>query len=96
MLLPASFSLAPLVEQINSGYKDTESLVVTVASIVEPFLSLQHRESISQVGILVNLLHIFLLLCTETMHKPLILASDFSQEKPQMIPGAKIDIMVEV
>ncbi|KAE9452563.1 hypothetical protein C3L33_15536, partial [Rhododendron williamsianum] len=65
MLLPASFSLAPLVEQINSGYKDTQSLVVTVASIVEPFLSLQHRESISQ-------------------------------EKPQMIPGAKIDIMVEI
>ncbi|KAF7149964.1 hypothetical protein RHSIM_Rhsim02G0132600 [Rhododendron simsii] len=65
MLLPASFSLAPAVEQINSGYKDTQSLVVTVASIVEPFLSLQHRESISL-------------------------------EKPQMIPGAKIDIMVEI
>lgn len=72
-LLPASFSLAPAVEQINSGYKDTQSLVVTVASIVEPFLSLQHRESISQVGILVSLLHLVLLRCTETMHEPLIL-----------------------
>ncbi|KAH7857372.1 hypothetical protein Vadar_011929 [Vaccinium darrowii] len=64
ILLPASFSVAPSVLQIDGGYKDPQSLVVTVASIVGPFLSLEQRESMSQ-------------------------------EKPQMIPGVKVEIMVE-
>ncbi|XP_057471812.1 glyoxysomal processing protease, glyoxysomal isoform X1 [Actinidia eriantha] len=42
----------------------SSALVVTVASIVEPFLSLQHRENMSQ-------------------------------HKPELIPGAQIDIVVE-
>ena len=50
ILLPGSSA-----NQINGG-KDAQwlpgsALVVTVASIVEPFLSLQHRENMSQVGL---------------------------------------------
>lgn len=67
ILLPASFSVAPSVLQIDGSYKDTQSLVVTVASIVGPFLSLEQRESMSQVGILENSLFIFLLLCAVTI-----------------------------
>uniref|UniRef100_A0A5B7BU36 Putative glyoxysomal processing protease, glyoxysomal n=1 Tax=Davidia involucrata TaxID=16924 RepID=A0A5B7BU36_DAVIN len=52
MLLPGSLYVAPLAKQFPSD-NDTQSLlssalVVTVASIVEPFLLLQHRENSSQ------------------------------------------------
>ncbi|KAL6992533.1 hypothetical protein U1Q18_010643, partial [Sarracenia purpurea var. burkii] len=68
ILLPGSFSVYPSAKQINGG-KDRGSqpgsaLVVTVASIIEPFLPQQHRENMSQ-------------------------------DKPELIPGVQIDIMVE-
>ncbi|KAA8515230.1 hypothetical protein F0562_018540 [Nyssa sinensis] len=52
MLLPGSFSVAPIAKQFRSE-NETQSLlscalVVTVASIVEPFLLQQHRGNVSQ------------------------------------------------
>ncbi|KAJ0808568.1 putative peptidase S1C, peptidase S1, PA clan, peptidase S1, PA clan, chymotrypsin-like protein [Helianthus annuus] len=54
IILPSSFDVS----------REPMSLVITVASIVEPFLSSKHRDQIDQV-------------------------------KPDLIPGARIDIMVE-
>ncbi|KAB2078037.1 hypothetical protein ES319_A06G133700v1 [Gossypium barbadense] len=66
MLLPDTLYNTEVVKCIW----DTDSgqnlmLVMTVASLVEPFLTIQHRENLSQ-GL------------------------------PELIPGAQIDIMVEV
>ncbi|XP_028074797.1 glyoxysomal processing protease, glyoxysomal isoform X4 [Camellia sinensis] len=63
MLLPG-FNVAPGAKKIECSDKPGSVVVVTVASVVEPFLSLQHR---------VNM----------------------SQEKPELIPGVHIEIMLE-
>lgn len=56
MLLPNALYDADVAEQLCCGGSDRSPvLVVTVASVVEPFLSLQHRESITQVEIVVVL-----------------------------------------
>ncbi|CAK9181839.1 unnamed protein product [Ilex paraguariensis] len=52
MLLPCSINNAPLLRQLG-GAIDTQSLpgyglVLTVASVIEPFLSQEHRENVSQ------------------------------------------------
>ncbi|KAI3697873.1 hypothetical protein L6452_30972 [Arctium lappa] len=46
MVLPSSFNVGPVAEQISS---EPMSLVLTVASIIEPFLSSKHRDLMSQV-----------------------------------------------
>ncbi|CAL5411266.1 unnamed protein product [Camellia sinensis] len=63
LLLPG-FNVAPGAKKIECSDKPGSVVVVTVASVVEPFLSLQHR---------VNM----------------------SQEKPELIPGVHIEIMLE-
>ena len=53
MLLPNSF-YDPAIANNFFGNTDTQLfrglLVLTVASVIEPFISLHHRENISQVG----------------------------------------------
>ncbi|XP_024982804.1 glyoxysomal processing protease, glyoxysomal isoform X2 [Cynara cardunculus var. scolymus] len=46
MVLPSSFNVGPLAEQVSS---EPMSLVLTVASIIEPFLSSKHRDHMFQV-----------------------------------------------
>lgn len=46
MVLPSSFNVGPLAEQVSS---EPMSLVLTVASIIEPFLSSKHKDLMSQV-----------------------------------------------
>ncbi|KAJ4981908.1 hypothetical protein NE237_032745 [Protea cynaroides] len=52
LLLPSSFSDSPILKYVRGSNDQTSSsvmaIVVTVASIVEPFLSQQHRESAAQ------------------------------------------------
>ncbi|KAI7755324.1 hypothetical protein M8C21_030170, partial [Ambrosia artemisiifolia] len=63
-MLPSSFDVGSSAKQIS---REPMSLAITVASIVEPFLSSKHRVHMSQID----------------------------QVKPELIPGAQIDIMVE-
>ncbi|XP_047313445.1 glyoxysomal processing protease, glyoxysomal isoform X2 [Impatiens glandulifera] len=63
MLFPESFKVSPTVKNFNGDNK-TARLIVTVASVIEPFLSLQHREKLSQ-------------------------------DKPELIHGAQVEIMIE-
>ena len=54
MLLPETLYDAEAAKQLDGGGSDRPpALVVTVASVVEPFLSLQHRQSLAQVEIAV-------------------------------------------
>lgn len=62
MILPSSFYAAPAVAKLVGG--GNSMLVLTVASVIEPFLSLKDRDRVSQV-------------------------------KPELIPGAQIDVLVE-
>ncbi|KAK1415579.1 hypothetical protein QVD17_31362 [Tagetes erecta] len=64
IILPGSFNVGPVAKQTGSK---PMSIVMTVASIVEPFLTSKHRDHMSQID----------------------------QVKPELIPGAQIDIMVE-
>ncbi|MCL7023437.1 hypothetical protein MKW94_001597, partial [Papaver nudicaule] len=47
-LLPNSFNKFPIVKHIRENSSSVSALVVTVASVVEPFLSEQHRDSNTQ------------------------------------------------
>lgn len=47
MLFPESLQVFPMIKNLNGDDK-TAPLIVTVASVIEPFLSLQHRERMSQ------------------------------------------------
>ncbi|KAJ4833895.1 hypothetical protein Tsubulata_041476 [Turnera subulata] len=68
MLLPDTLFDAEAAKQVLGGdCSQGLALVVTVASSIEPFLTLKHREGISQV-----------------------------QGRPELIPGAHVDVMVEV
>lgn len=49
MLLPRSLYDSDIAKEISGDGDRFPVLVLTVASIVEPFLSLKHRENISQV-----------------------------------------------
>ena len=49
LLLPDTLYDADLANRILEGKSQGLGLVVTVASVIEPFLSSKHRESISQV-----------------------------------------------
>ncbi|KAF6141927.1 hypothetical protein GIB67_037895 [Kingdonia uniflora] len=60
LLLPHSFKEIPI------SYSSASALVVTVASVVEPFLSQKHRQNFTPLDL------------------------------PELIPGAQIDVMVEV
>lgn len=52
MLLPNTLYDSDVAQQLFGGDSErSPALVVTVASIVEPFLSLQHREGLTQVEI---------------------------------------------
>lgn len=52
MLLPNTLYDFDVAQQLFGGASErSPALVVTVASIVEPFLSLQHREGLTQVEI---------------------------------------------
>lgn len=54
MLLPETLYDGEAAKQLSGGGSDrSPALVVTVASVVEPFLSLQHRENLAQVEIVV-------------------------------------------
>ncbi|XP_052202862.1 glyoxysomal processing protease, glyoxysomal isoform X2 [Diospyros lotus] len=68
MLLPGSFGIDPAARQIDSRNDaltfSGSTVVVTVASVFEPFLSLLQRENMSQ-------------------------------DKPNLIPGVQIDVMLE-
>ncbi|KAI3994776.1 hypothetical protein MKX01_037327 [Papaver californicum] len=48
ILLPDSFNKFPIVKHIRENSSSVSALVVTVASIVEPFLSVQHRDNNTQ------------------------------------------------
>ncbi|MCL7034436.1 hypothetical protein MKW94_028176 [Papaver nudicaule] len=50
-LLPNSFNKFPIVKHIRENSSSVSALVVTVASVVEPFLSEQHRDSNTQVDV---------------------------------------------
>ncbi|KAJ6935552.1 peptidase S1 [Populus alba x Populus x berolinensis] len=64
LLLPDTLYDADSANRILEGKSRGLGLVVTVASVIEPFLSSKHRESISQ-------------------------------SRPELIPGAQIDVMAE-
>ncbi|KAJ6707088.1 SERINE PROTEASE-RELATED [Salix viminalis] len=64
LLLPDTLYDADLANRILETKSQGLGLVVTVASVIEPFLSSKHRESISQ-------------------------------SRPELIPGAQIDVMAE-
>ncbi|KAJ6738194.1 SERINE PROTEASE-RELATED [Salix koriyanagi] len=64
LLLPDTLYDADLANRILESKSQGLGLVVTVASVIEPFLSSKHRESISQ-------------------------------SRPELIPGAQIDVMAE-
>lgn len=78
MLLPSSLVNASVAKQ-NVGEGNLQSmggyvLVMTVASVIEPFLSQQHRDSMSKVKDLYSLVcricvwFVELLLCSHTWH----------------------------
>ncbi|KAI3936936.1 hypothetical protein MKX01_015151 [Papaver californicum] len=48
ILLPDSFNKFPIVKHIRENSSSVSALVVTVASIVEPFVSVQHRDNNTQ------------------------------------------------
>lgn len=48
VLLPETFNKFPIVKHIRENSSSVSALVVTVASIVEPFLSVQHHDNNTQ------------------------------------------------
>ncbi|XP_042478321.1 glyoxysomal processing protease, glyoxysomal [Macadamia integrifolia] len=48
LLLPDSFSDSPILKYVRKSSSSVMAIVVTVASIVEPFLSQSHRENAAQ------------------------------------------------
>lgn len=51
MLVPDTLYDAQVATRLYGGNCEDRVFVVTVASVVEPFLSPQHRENIPQVGV---------------------------------------------
>lgn len=95
-LLPDAFYDSEAVKRVFGDSESSTAFVVTVASVVESFLSPNHCRNTAQVKKLICFASLIAQFSPQNVFLRQWFCFCFFQGCPQLIPGAQINILMEV